>query len=122
MNIVRSEGIRTILLELTETAKPKDSDFAADGDNLQRAGACVRANSRAPGTGCCCVCVVQGGGRQQRLKTEGADHKLKVQVLVTDKSGHGHGAQREQSSIDDGRLTSGMLLGKSMARDDGDVL
>ena len=60
--------------------------------------------------------------RQQRLKTEGADHKLKVQVLVTDMSGHGHGARREQSSVDDGRLTSGMLLGKSTARDDGDVL
>ena len=42
--------------------------------------------------------------------------ELKVQVLVTDISGHGHGARRAQSSENDGRLTSGMLLGKSTAR------
>ena len=75
LNIFRSEGIRTILLELTETAKPKDSDFAADGDNLQRAGACVRA------------CELQGAGNWLLRCVRGAsgagnsDSKLKVQTI-----------------------------------------
>ena len=42
--------------------------------------------------------------------------ELKLQVLATDVSGHCHGARHEQSGVDDGRPTLGILLEKSTDR------
>ena len=104
--------------ELTETAKQKIqiSDRRHNGGELQQACACVRT----PGARIWLLCVRGAGGAGSSEST------LKLQTTIngscrswfTDMSGHGHGhgARREQSSEDDGRLTSGMLLGKSTAR------